>query len=273
MISIVNKIKSFLIDKPVIKHLCILFLFVVCILILIYIWLRFYTNHGQRIPMVNITGKSLQQASELIDDHSFQLVVTDSTFVIGKGGGIILDQNPKPGSEVKEGRKIYVTITKLDPDKILVSELPLLYGNDFVQKSVELKHRGILAKIKSKKYDSGDPNHILEVYYKNQLIIDRNIIRNEVQINKGDELEFVVSDKEGGEISVPDLVCSTVSEIEFLLQQFNLEVGDVIGKGTIKDTSAAYVMDQDPKYDGITKISMNSKINIIIVSAKPSKCN
>jgi UDP-N-acetylmuramate--alanine ligase len=223
--------------------------------------------------MVNITGKTLQQASDLIDDHSFQLVVTDSTFVIGKSGGIILDQNPKPGSEVKEGRKIYVTITKLDPDKILVSELPLLYGNDFIQKSVELKHRGILAVIKSKKYDSGDPNHILEVYYKNQLIIDKNIIRNELKINKGDELEFVVSDRDGGEISVPDLSCSSVSEIEFLLQQFNLEIGEITAKGSIKDTASAFVIDQDPKFDGITKIPMNSKINIIIVSAKPSKCN
>lgn len=273
MNNTLNKIKQYLADKPVIKHLGILFIFIVFILILIYVWLRFYTNHGQKIPMVNITGKSLTQASELIDDHSFQLVVTDSSFVIGKSGGIILDQNPKPGAEVKEGRKIYVTITKQEADKILVSELPLLYGNDFVQKSVELKHRGILAKIKSKKYDPGDPNHILEVYYKNQLIIDKTVIRNDVKISKGDELEFVVSDKDGGEISVPDLVCSSVSEIEFLLQQFNLEVGEITAKGAINDTSSAFVIDQDPKYDGITKIPMNSKINITVVSNKPSKCN
>ncbi len=268
-----NKIKQYIENKPLIKHLGLLALFIILILTLIYIWLRFYTNHGQKIPMVNITGKSLSQANDLINQHSFQLVVTDSLFIIGKSGGIILDQNPKAGSEVKEGRKIYVTITKLEADKIMVSELPLLYGNDFVQKSIELKHRGILTKIKSKKYDSGDPNHILEVYYKDQLIIDKNIIRNELRINKGDMLDFVVSDKAGGEISVPDLVCSTVSEIEFLLQQSNLEIGEITTKGIIKDTSVAFVLDQDPKHDGITKIPMNSKINLIIVSNKPSKCN
>jgi beta-lactam-binding protein with PASTA domain len=223
--------------------------------------------------MVNITGKTLGEASSLIKKNSFQIIVMDSAFIIGKAGGIIIDQNPKPNAEVKEGRKIYITITKHDPDKISVSELPLLYGNDFVQKSIELKQHGILTSIKAKKYDSGDPNHILEVYYKDQLIIDNTILRKEVRIDKGSTLEFVVSDKAGGEISIPDLICSSIAEIDFLLQQSNLEIGEITTKGVIPDTSAAYVLDQDPKYDGITKIPMKSKINLTIIANKPTKCN
>lgn len=264
---------EFLRGNPRIKHLLILAGTIVAILLIVFLWLRFYTHHGQKLPMVNLVGKNIEEGIEEAEDHSFNLVVTDSVFVVGKKGGIILDQNPKPNAEVKEGRKVYVSITKYDPDKILVSELPLLYGNDFSQKSVELKHRGILSKIKGKKYDAGDPNHILEVYYKGQLIIDQNVIKGAISIDKGEELEFVVSDKEGGEITIPELVCYTLAEAEFLLDQHNLELGEITLKGVIRDTSAAYIMDQLPPFDGITKVPMHSKINITVVSARPAKCN
>jgi eukaryotic-like serine/threonine-protein kinase len=271
--QLVNNTSTFFQQKPLVKHFLLFASFLLLMLLLIYVWLRFYTNHGQKIPMVNITGKTLKEASNIISKNSFQLIVIDSVFMVGKQGGLILDQNPKPNAEVKEGRKIYISITKHDPDKILVSELPLLYGNDFVQKSIELKQRGIMTSIKAKKYDSGDPNHILEVYYNDQLIIDNNVIRKDVKIDKGSTLEFVVSDKAGGEINIPDLICSSVAEIEFLLQESNLEIGEITTKGNIPDTAAAFILDQDPKFDGISKIPMKSKINLTIIANKPTKCN
>lgn len=276
LIPLVNQKRTFadfLRDNPRVKHLLVLLGTIIVILLIVFLWLRFYTHHGQKLPMVDLVNKNIDEAREEAEDQSFNLIVTDSVFVVGKKGGIILDQNPKPNAEVKEGRKVYVTITKYDPDKILVSELPLLYGNDFSQKSVELKHRGLLSKIRGKKYDAGDPNHILEVYYKGSLIIDQNVIKGGVSINKGDELEFVVSDKEGGEITIPELICYTYAEVEFLLQQHNLELGEVTTKGTIRDTAAAFIMDQFPPFDGITKVPMQSKINITIVSGQPAKCN
>ncbi len=268
-ISLSDKFRA----NPIFKHLLYLLLFLIVLLVLVYFWLKAYTNHGQKIEMVNLIGKNLSQASKAVDENDFQLIVIDSTFIVGKPGGIILDQNPKPKSEVKEGRKVYITITKYDADKMLVSDLPLLYGNDFSQKVSELQLRGIKAVIKGKKYDPGDPNHILEVYYKNQLIIDNTTIRGDMKINKGDELEFIVSDKEGGEITVPDLTCKSMEEVEFLLQQSLLEVGEVTEKGAIPDRLTAYILDQDPKSDGSTKIPMNSKINLTIVSYKPARCN
>jgi beta-lactam-binding protein with PASTA domain len=268
-----SKIIEFLNQYPKLKHLLYLLLFICFLLLSVFAWLRFYTNHGQKLPMVNLVGKHIEEAQEMAEDNSFELVVTDSVFVLGKKGGIVLDQNPKPKAEVKEGRKVYVSITKFDPDKMLVSELPPLYGNDYSQKVLELKMRGILAKIKSKQYDPGEPNHILEVYYNGELIIDESTIRKDVKINKGDALEFVVSDKSGGEIIVPNLICNTLEEAEFLLQQYNLSLGEISAKGSISDTASAYIMDQIPMYDGINKIPMQSKINLIIVGNRPAKCN
>lgn len=235
-------------------------------------WLRFYTNHGQKLEMVNFVGQDLEEAIDFADDKSFELIVSDSTFVIGKKGGIILDQNPKPKSFVKENRKVYVTITKFDPDKIAVSDLPTLYGNDINQKLTELSFRGISGKIKSRKYDPGEPNHILEVYYKGKLIIDADNILSDLKINKGDELEFVVSDKESGEIIIPNLVCYAYQDVEFILSSNKLVLGEVTQKGTIDDINTAYVLAQEPSFDGVSKINMESKVNITIVKDKPGTC-
>lgn len=235
-------------------------------------WLKFYTNHGQKLQMVDFKNKKLEDAYELADDKTFQLIVIDSLFVIGKEGNIIIDQNPKTGDLVKEGRKVYVTVTKSNPDKIFVSELPALYGNDFAQKSLELKNRGILSKIKSKKYDPGDPNHILEVFYNGELIIDQTIVKKDVAIDKGSTLEFVISNKTDGEILIPDLNCLTLSEADFMLSGNQLLLGEITYKGSTKDSSSVYIIDQLPAYDGVSKIPINSKVNLTVVSIKPSKC-
>nr|HMP28716.1 hypothetical protein [Saprospiraceae bacterium] len=159
------------------------------------------------------------------------------------------------------------------PDKIKVKDLPILYGNDFNQKMNELEYRGIKSKVVGKTYDPGEPNHILEVYYKGQLIISQGIMKKDVEISKGDLLEFIVSDKESGEVVIPSLECLTLSEVEFLLESTNLKLGEILERGVVTSTSDAYVLTQEPRYDGVTKIPMGTKINLVLVQEKPITCN
>ena len=268
----IEKIRAFYTKYPLLKQITYVILFLLGTVILVLLWLRFYTNHGQKIPMQNFVDMDVVDAHKLAKKKSFNMVISDSTFIVGKPGGLVLLQNPKAGAEVKEGRKVYVTITKFDPDKIKVSELPVLYGNDFNQKMAELSYRGIKCKIRSKKYDPGDPNHILEVYYKDQLIISNSVLKSDAKINKGDVLEFVVSDKGGGEIIIPKLVCLTLEEAEFLLSSQNLSIGEITEKGAITDKNAAYIWVQEPAFDDVSKISMGSSINVTIAQSKPGSC-
>jgi len=265
--------KEFLGKYPVIKHLLMAMGFLVVLVLLTMLWLRFYTKHGEKLELPDFVKMNVYQAAELAEYNSFQLVVFDSTFKLGTPGGIVLNQNPSPGSQVKSGRKIYVTISKFTPDKIKVKDLPVLYGNDFNQKMTELSYRGIKAVIIDKMYDPGEPNHILEVYYNGQLIISQDVMRKEVEISKGDVLEFKVSDRESGEVVIPDLECMTFSEAEFLLASTNLTLGEIQERSSISEKSSAYILSQEPKYDGITKLTMGSKINIVLVQDKPITCN
>lgn len=260
-------------EYPLIKHLLLIAMFLLLMLFLTLSWLGIYTNHGQKLEMPDFSQMDVYDAKKLAAKKSFNLIVDDSIFLVGVKGGLIQNQKPKPGSEVKEGRKVYVTSTKYNPDKIYVKDLPTLYGSDFSQKKTELSYRGIKCNIKDRRYDAGEPNHILEVYYKGKLIIDGNVVKENVQIDIGETLEFVVSDRSGGSVTIPNLRCNTLLEARFYLESAELDLGNVIKTEVIEDEGKVFVVSQDPPYDGISKITMGSPISVTVSTTKPANCN
>jgi beta-lactam-binding protein with PASTA domain len=197
--------------------------------------------------------------------------IQDSIHVLGKLGGEIIKQNPAPGSLVKEKRMIYVTITKRSPDKIISSRLPEMYGKNFSRKKRELEeHFEIKSRIVDTRYDPGDPEQVLEVRYKGKTIMDAKGRDNNVQVEKGDYLEFVVSSKSGGKVIVPDLICKTYEEAQFLLENLGLFVGNLEVKGD-DPLSESFIIAQDPAPDG-SEIEMGSLIHLTLSINKPSSC-
>jgi len=264
---------EYLKSRVFLKQLLFILGSLILLLFIIQMWLRFYTNHGQKIELPKFVGQQLDDAKEVADDKSFELVVVDSIFIVGKPGGLITDQNPKPGSLVKENRKIYLTITKYETETVKVADLPTMYGNAFDQKKTELKYRDIECTIKDYAYDPGEPNHILEVYYKGELIISKDGRREDVVIAKGGTLECVVSRRDGGDVTIPDLRCLEIEEARFILESSKIYVGDIIKKGTFEPDATLYVIAQSPPYDGISNMKMGEKINITVSAVKPPDCN
>lgn len=264
---------AFLFSKAFLKQLLFIILFLALVLALVLFWLRTYTNHGQKLALPSYIGMRVDDAQNKAKDATFQILVKDSIHVVGKPGGEILSQNPLPEARVKENRKIYVTTSKYRPDTYNLSELPRLYGSEYDQRSRDLKRFEINTKIKSRQYDPGEPNHILEVWYDGKMIIGQDKLDNNVKIEKGASLEFVVSDRAGGRIIIPDLTCQEFSAAEFLLKAGNkLSIGRIIANGDITNRNTAYVIDQFPKSDGMTEIDMGSTIDITISQERPSGC-
>lgn len=264
---------KFLTSKTFFKNLLFIILFFILCIFLVMMWLRFYTNHGQKLALPSYEGYTVSKALDDADDKSFEIIIKDSIHVVGKPGGIILNQNPIAGAKVKEGRKIYVTTTKFKADTYKISDLPKLYGSEYNQKKADLSRFKIKSSIKSTQYDPGEPNHILEVYYKGKKIVDKNGIKSDITIEKGSALEFVVSDRSGGQIIIPNLVCKEYAEAEFFLKAGNkLSIGKILDQGVVTNRSTAIVVDQYPKSDGFTEIEMGSKIDIILAQERPVQC-
>lgn len=248
-------------------------LFLGIFLLSIFLWLRIYTHHGQELDLPDYTGFQYEDAVKDATRKKFRMSISDSLHILGKPGGQILKQNPAPHSLVKQKRMIYVTITKRSPDKILSGRLPEMYGKNFQRKKRELdEHFQIQSKVIEKRYDPAEEGQILEVRYKGQTIMDSKGRNNDVQIEKGDALEFIISEKSGGSVEIPNLICKTYDEAQFLLENLGLLVGEINKEGDVDILSSSYIVAQDPVANGGT-IKMDSAINLTVRQEKPETCD
>lgn len=237
-------------------------------------WLRCYTHHGQELTIKNYVGILHEDAREDAEDHSFQLIIEDSLFMVGKAPGMIIAQNPVAGSKVKEERKIYVTITKQQADMIPFASLPMMYGKEInVIRKILMQQYKIDCEILSEQYDPGPPNVILEVIYNGDTLINaRRKSPKHAQIAKGSTIQFVISKDVSESVEMPDLVCQPLSEADFLLKANRLTLGDLHLDETVTNRQTAYVIQQDPPYSAGLIATKGDTISLWLTQAKPARC-
>ncbi len=261
---------SFIFSKTFLKHFSLIIAFYAIIVIILLFWLRHYTNHGQKLTLPDYNGMHIEKAIIDAENHHFKIIIDDSTHIVGKPGGLIISQNPKPGSKVKENRKIYVNITKYNPDKIKVADLPSLYGRNFETKKRELSILKLKSKVIGYEYDKGEPNYILKVLYKGTPIVTKEGKKNDIEIDKGSTLEFILSRKSGGIIDLPNLRCMTAEQAIFLIESRNLKLGAIRKNGQVINTPTGYVIKQTPA--PVNKIPMGSNIDLELSDELPDDC-
>ncbi len=238
-----------------------------------FAWLRHYTNHDQKLALPDYLGWSLTEATANATDQSFRISTLDSIHVVGKPGNQILQQHPQPGSMVKENRTIYVTITKSSADKIAVGKLPVLYGKNYERKKRELYQSfEIECKIVGRRFDPGEPGHILKVIYNGEIISDHKGRKNDVLIEKGTTLDFIISEQKGGELAIPDLICKTYAEARFIIENSGLALGEVITDGKIGIVDSAFVSGQVPD-PAEGRMRMGEKVRLSLSAERPADCN
>ncbi len=237
-------------------------------------WLRCYTHHGQKLNIKNYVGILHQEAAEDAEDHSFELIVEDSLFIVGKPGGIILAQNPVAGSKVKEERKIYVTITKQQADEIPFASLPMMYGKEInmIRKILKQQYQ-INCEIQSERYDSGPPNVILEVIYNGETLVNaRKKNPKNIMVSKGSAIQVIISKDVSESVQMPDLTCQPLTEADFLLNANRLVLGDLHLDETVTNRFSAFVIRQDPPYEPGKILTKGDTISIWLTQAKPARC-
>ena len=261
-----SQILDFLTSRAFIINVLLIILFLILVIFGIFQWLKAYTNHGQRLELPNYLEAHVDEARKDAEEKTFQLIVNDSTHVVGKPGGIILNQNPKGGSFVKEKRKIYVTISKYRPDLIALEDLPRLYGENFEMKAAELRSRQLKPRIIGTKYDPIGNFTILEVHYNGEKIVDNTGKKEGVEIEKGSYIDMVISSPEGGSHVIPNLIGKPLDAAYMIAETLKLQIGEVTETGEIKqkDLGNAIVTEQYPAHDGTTTLATGERINVTV---------
>lgn len=99
-----------------------MFLFVIVALF----WLKFKTNHYQKIEVPNLAGVEMEQVEAILSNLDLRYEVVDSTKYNPEfPGNSVIEQSPIAGSFVKENRKIYL---KLNPSTYELITVPEFFG-------------------------------------------------------------------------------------------------------------------------------------------------
>ena len=268
-----KKIFQFLISKTFWKHIGLMAAVAILVIFLVNVWLKQYTHHSQKLELPDFVEMTLNEAQRYASENKFELIVLDSVHIVGKHGSIVLNQNPEPGFHVKEGRKIYVTVTKHNADMISIKSLPVLYGKNYERKKRELAiGHEINSTIVGSMYDVGPEGHIMMVIFENDTIITRRKRVKNLEIPRGGSLKFVISKQSGGLVDIPDLVCQSYDAAKFLLSGYRLKAGETNADATVEDFSAAVVYKQDPAFSPGAKVSMGTAFTLFLTQEPPSNC-
>lgn len=86
-------------------------------------WLDHYTRHNEAVIVPDVKGLSMNEAKSFFDNTGLRYNVIDSVFSNDVNPGAIVEVVPEPGSKVKEGRIVFVTINALTAQMAIIPEV------------------------------------------------------------------------------------------------------------------------------------------------------
>ena len=261
---------AYLTDFFVVKNYLGMLALVSGILLMTFWWLKCYTNHGESVQVPSYVGMNFREAARKARARNFEAAVSDSIYMPGKAPGEIINQDPKPQSRVKEGRTIYFTVTKNNPEII---KLPDLIGSDdYDLYSRKLSRLGVKPRIIARVADPIlEANTIVAVVYRGDTIPNREVAGFPVEM--GATLDFVVSEAVTLTVSIPDCACQSLDAAKFLIQASDLSVGDVIPDASVTDLETAYVERQRPKFGPNETMRKGEQVDLYITQERPKFCD
>lgn len=148
--------------KKVFLHIGIMIIVAAAIGWLAMLWLDVWTRHDDTITVPPVKTLSYGEAAARLDQHGLVAVLSDSVYDKSTRPGTVIDQNPKVGTIVKEGREIYLTINAFSPKMV---SLPTLTDISLRQAKSILEGLEI-KKVVEKRVPSDFKDLVLAVRYK-----------------------------------------------------------------------------------------------------------
>lgn len=234
---------------------------VVVIVMIVFFSLSFYTRHGTGIPVPQLKGMQVEKAMSLLKEQGFDYKI-DSVYVLDQSPGSVIEQDPDPGTNVKENRTIYLTVvTRLAPPVSLPDLEPYTYR----EAVATLANYGL--KVGDTTYRSDIArDRILEMRFGGQ------VIKAGTAIPKGSRIDLVLGNGEGAsEVEIPDVVNQDLDAAKFVIKNGGLTLGTITYQGSITDSTSLVVVSQSPiKTDSLSKVSNGTRINLTVSQGKKS---
>jgi beta-lactam-binding protein with PASTA domain len=207
---------------------------------LFFFWLLslgWLTNHGKTASVPAVVGLSISEAQKMLESKGFTVEVDDSIYSDTKPGLHVLKQLPDSAELVKEGRTVYLTITRAVPPSV---EMPSLRGQSYRNAELILKSMNLVVGDTIYRKDFAR-NAVLDQLYRGRSI------KPGAQVPMGSRIDLILGNGVGNEeMLVPDLIGMRYSEASLLIGDMGLGLGVLILSPEVTDTLSGYVVRQEP---------------------------
>jgi len=215
-----------------------------------------YTRHGQSILVPDLTNLVYEDARTRLENMDLQIVEetkkydTSNQFPIG----VIMGQNPRVGTTVKKGRRIYVIVSKGEP----VIEMPQL---------THRSERNAIFMIKNLGLELGNVTYGHSDIYPEGVVVDQSIPQA-AEVKLGASVDIAVSlGRFPDQFVVPSLIGRSLADAKKIIAQAGLSVGEITYQET-SDLLPETVIDQSLKAD--EEVNRGDAIDLV-VSKIPDK--
>ena len=205
--------------KQVLIHLAIILVAGFLILFMFFnMYLPDTTLHGESITVPDLQGRSYAELDRLMKEHHLRYEVNDSTFSSEYPALTVMKQHPLPGAQVKENRKIFISLNAQNPPKV---RMPNLVDGSVKNAQLVLKSFGLeLGEITYQPNLAA--NAVLKQLYKGKPIEEG------AYIAKGSKVDLVVGDGKGNnELPIPNLMGLPLEEAQFVAIGSGLQIGEI----------------------------------------------
>jgi eukaryotic-like serine/threonine-protein kinase len=205
-----------------------------------YVYLPITTNHGESITVPDLQGVSINELQEFLIDRDLRFEVIDSVYSPDLPPLTVTRQFPKPGSKVKQKRKIFISLNSINPPTTRMPDLidKTLQNAELILKSYELIPGKIIYK--------PDPfRNVMEQLYNGEPI------EPNTALPKGSTIDLVRGDGHGIRLfEMPDLRGLPLSEANVIIRGNNLQPGLVFNNDSLT-VELSVVLKQSPR-QGLT---------------------
>lgn len=180
--------------------------------------IKSYTHYGEALVLPDFKGLTLEQLEEERYTRVFDFIVTDSVFSNDRKPGSVMMQNPSPGSKVKKGRNVYITLVAMTPEMTIMPDLRDLTVRQAVS---SLNSSGLKAGRLIFVSDMAD-NAVIGQYYNGDTLYAGD------ELMAGSEIELIIGKANNNPTPVPFLIGLAGSTAIGLVHSSSLNTGRIV---------------------------------------------
>jgi len=212
-----------------------------------------YIHHNNEVVLPDIVGKKYDDAESLLKSKDLRLIIEDKKPDDTYPPDVVLIQNPKGNSVVREGRRVYVTLSSLENPVIV----PSLIGDS---------EREARIKISNSEMKIGFIEMGFSSFFAVGVVINQSPLSG-TKVSKGDKVNITVSiGNFPDEIIVPDIEGKNLEIAENEIKKTGLKIGNIytiVKNDLLPNTVLGMGYKNEPISSG-TPLKPGDSIDIII---------